>query len=124
MSSPTYGTDEELEAYSAPDQLLAKASRLIDSVLVGATYSIGEDGLATDSKIKEAIKRATLAQAAFWKSGSGSQYGPSQYKDVSIGSVRLSGAQNGVTKKSDVAPQAIYELTNVGLLPIRPLTVG
>ncbi|MGH7954756.1 MAG: hypothetical protein ACREOZ_02220 [Gloeomargaritales cyanobacterium] len=125
MTSPIYGTDADLTTYSAEDQLLAKASRFIDRLLVGAYYSIDDQGIATDPTIQAAIKNATLAQASFWKSGYGSEFGPSQYKDVSIGSVRLSSSQGGTgTKRSDVAPQAMVELTNAGLLPIRPWTVG
>lgn len=124
MTSPVYGTDAELTAYSADDQLIAKASRLIDSILIGAVYPVDVNGVATDVGIAVAIKQATLAQAAFWRSGAGSVQGPSQYRDVAIGSVRLSGGQSGPTTKVLVAPQAIFELSAVGLLPISARTVG
>jgi hypothetical protein len=47
-------------------RLLARASRLIDRVLLRAVYAVDGDGAPTDTKIIEALRDATCAQAAWW----------------------------------------------------------
>ena len=122
MTSPVYATAQELTVYLTADNLLEQASRLIDSVLRGAVYATATNGVATDPKISTAIKNATMIQVSFWKAGYGNPHGSPIYSTVSIGSVTLSGAGNAGTKgdggKTALAPQALYELESVGLLPI------
>jgi len=122
MTSPIYATAQELAEYLAEDNLLEQASRLIDSVLRGAVYATDTNGVATDLDIGAAIKRATMIQVSFWSAGYGNPHGSPIYSTVSIGSVTLSGAGSAGTKgdggKAALAPQALYELESVGLLPI------
>jgi hypothetical protein len=130
MAAPIYATSAELIAYpgmanvtpAKADEKLRLASRLIDSVLIGAVYPTDSSQIATDTETKEAIRDATIAQAAFWLSGAGSEYGGSQYDNVSIGSVTLSGSGKGNERGTLLAQQAFYELSTVGLIPVNART--
>jgi hypothetical protein len=127
MAAPIYANAADLIAYSGPlsvteeeaDRKLARASRLIDSVLIGAVYATDPNTrIATDADIALSIKNATCAQAAYWISGAGSEHGSPAYDSVSIGSVRLSGAGKGNERGTVLAPQALYELSTSAVLPI------
>lgn len=128
MAAPIYATAEELEVYAGdlsitPEEAgrkLARASRLIDSVLIGAVYPVDPvTHIATGEDIREAIKNATMAQAAYWIYGAGSEHGAAMYDSVSIGSVSLSGAGKGNERGTLLAPQAFYELSTApGLFPV------
>ena len=133
MAAPIYATAADLIVYSGPltvsneeaDRKLARASRLIDSVLIGAVYPTDPvTKIATDETKREAIKNATMAQAAYWISGAGSEHGAPAYDSVSIGSVRLSGAGKGNERGTILAPQAYYELTSAGLTPVFAWVTG
>jgi hypothetical protein len=133
MAAPIYADSEDLIVYSGPlmvtpeeaDRKLARASRLIDSVLIGAVYPTDpETKIATNEDQREAIKNATCAQAAYWISGAGSEHGAPAYDSVSIGSVRLSGAGKGNERGTILAPQAFYELSTAGLTPVSAVVRG
>lgn len=134
MAAPIYATRDELITYSGPltvsneeaDRKLARASRLIDSVLIGAVYPVDSvTKIATDEAKRDAIKNATCAQAAYWISGAGSEHGAPAYDSVQIGSVRLSGAGKGNERAgTPLAPQAFYELNSGGLVPVFAWVTG
>lgn len=105
---------------AAVDAKLRKASRFIDSVLIGALYETDTNNLPTDTGALAALKAAVIAQVAFWYSGYGSEFGEPAYDEMKIGTVLLKGAKSG----NMLAPQAMYELRTVGLLPVSARTFG
>lgn len=135
--APTYATTQELANELGVDlddlpanaaNLLRKASRHVDYALIGAIFETDDNGIPTDSQANEAIKNATLAQVSYWLSGHGDEHGESSYQSVSIGSVSLQQKQNTDSSKggtnAPLAPQAMFELSTSGLLPISPLVRG
>ncbi|WP_113705369.1 hypothetical protein [Nonomuraea lactucae] len=117
-----YATAADYAAYTdkpAPDGIaaaLARASERIDELLLGAVYNTDDNEMPTDPKEREAIMRATCAQAA-WSLALGDPYGvASAFKDVQIGSVRL-GGRNTDGGPPRHAPDAARILHTAGLLP-------
>ncbi|MER7363280.1 hypothetical protein [Nonomuraea wenchangensis] len=117
-----YATAADYAAYTdkpAPDGIdavLQRASERIDELLIGAVYSTDDSEMPTDPKEKDAIMRATCAQAA-WSLALGDPYGvASAFKDVQIGSVRL-GGRNTEGGPPRHAPDAARILHVAGLLP-------
>ncbi|MFC7582435.1 hypothetical protein ACFQYP_00495 [Nonomuraea antimicrobica] len=118
-----YATAADYAAYTdkpAPDGIgaaLARASERIDELLLGAVYDVDDNDMPTDPKEREAIMRATCAQAA-WMIASGDPYGvAAAFKDIAIGSVRLSRAGGGASAPPRHAPDAGRILHTAGLLP-------
>ncbi|MEW1843143.1 hypothetical protein AB0392_34825 [Nonomuraea angiospora] len=119
-----YATAADYAAYTgqpAPagiDAVLARASERIDELLVTAVYNVDPvTELPTDPKEAAAIARATCAQAA-WSLAVGDPYGvAAAFKDVQIGSVKLSRAGGGETGPARHAPDAAAILRTAGLLP-------
>lgn len=104
------------------DLRLARASRVVDQVLTGALYATDSiTQIATDSDVQASIKAATLEQAAFWYGGMGSEFGVPAYDEVKIGSVHLKGAMRN---NAELAPTALYELSQANLVPISARTFG
>lgn len=131
MAAPIYATNVDyiakfgslpaIETAATVDLKLARASRFIDRVLIGALYQTDDvTHIATDVNIALAIKNATLEQAAFWFEGYGSEFGAPAYEHVKIGTAVLQGAQRG----NIMAPLAEYELSTAGILPISARTFG
>lgn len=135
MPAPVYATLEQLATelnvsvedlpLSASSQL-RKASRQIDAVLIGAVYATDENDLPADVAINEAITNATLAQVQYWLAGYGTEHGKAIYSSVSIGSVSLGGNASSGSKSDSpsVAPQAMFELEQIGLLPVSAIVRG
>ncbi|MFI6485158.1 hypothetical protein ACIBH1_45120 [Nonomuraea sp. NPDC050663] len=99
------------------DRRLERASERIDELLLTAYYRTDDTGMPTEPAVREAVRRATCAQAA-WTSAHGDEYGvASAFKDVAIGSVKLSrgGSNEGGTSRH--APDAHSILRSAGLLP-------
>lgn len=129
-----YATSSDLAAYlgytpSNADQLLGRASLVIDGLLIGAWYDTDTDDLPTEPEVAEALEDATVAQAAAWAEGHGSVYGGGGYDQVQIGSVQLArfkggGSANTAVTQVDgvqVAPAAVTALRVTGLLPVYPI---
>lgn len=117
-----YATSDDYAAFTgqpAPegtDAALARASERIDELLIGAVYDVDEQEMPTDPVKREAITRATCAQAA-WSLALGDPYGvAAAFKDISIGSVRL-GGRNTEGGSPRHAPDAARILHVAGLLP-------
>ncbi len=118
-----YATAADFEAFTgkpAPDGIassLARASERVDELLLGAVYDTDDNEMPTDPKEREAIMRATCAQAAFMLA-TGDPYGvAAAFKDIAIGSVRLSRAGGGGAAPARHAPDAARILHTAGLLP-------
>ncbi|WP_017972522.1 hypothetical protein [Actinopolyspora halophila] len=129
-----YATPDELTTElglaAAPDNadyLLKHASRLVDGLLVGAVYKIDEQQMPTNTAVRDALREATLAQAAYWHYNGTPAEGGSRWGNVSIGSVSLSNGESPTHAESDgqtVAPSVLTGLHVAGLLPVRPYVVG
>lgn len=68
-----YATTEELLAQwtadtlpADPEGLLEAASALAGSATIGAVYPTFTDGHARDPRIRDALRRAVIAQVKFW----------------------------------------------------------
>jgi hypothetical protein len=68
--SPVYASIDDYAVYTGepipaefPPRIMAKASLEIDKALVGACYETDDDGMPTDSDVREAFRDATCAQA-------------------------------------------------------------
>ncbi|TMR99515.1 hypothetical protein [Nonomuraea basaltis] len=119
-----YATADDFSTFTgkpAPEGIaasLARASERVDELLIGAVYDTDEvTEMPTDPKERDAVMRATCAQAA-WMIATGDPYGvAATFKDVSIGSVRLSRAGGGGSGPARHAPDAGRILHTAGLLP-------
>lgn len=118
-----YATAADYATYTAKpapegiDTALARASERIDELLLGAVYDTDANEMPTKPKEREAITRATCAQAAFMLA-TGDPYGvAAAFKDVSIGSVRLSRAGGAASVPPRHAPDSARILHTAGLLP-------
>jgi uncharacterized protein YciI len=95
---------------------LERASERIDELLTVAVYRTDESGMPSEPDERQAIQRATCAQAA-WSLATGDPYGvASTYKDVQIGSVKL-GGRTDVGGPPRYAQDAVSILRRGGLLP-------
>ncbi|MFG2076975.1 hypothetical protein [Nonomuraea maritima] len=96
---------------------LERASERIDELLTVAVYRTDETGMPVEADKREAIMRATCAQAA-WSLEVGDKYGvASAYKSVRIGSVQLDRGGNGESGPPRYAQDAVSILRRAGLLP-------
>src|ERR1700754_4096077 len=129
MSPPIYATLQQLANKLGIDDVadlpadsqekLRMASRDVDDVLIGAVYATDINEIPIDINIMEAMKNATLAQGSYWLDRYGAEHGPTAYSNVSIGSVTLGARATGQDGDiPNLAPQALKELRQVGLLPV------
>lgn len=49
------------------NRLIGHASLMVRHAIRAATFDVGSNGLPTDDDVREAIRDATCAQAAFWE---------------------------------------------------------
>lgn len=118
----TYATAEEYLGYagtSGPadiDRRLARASERIDELLANAIYDVDDtQGFALDPVLKKAMTQATCAQAA-WTLAVGDEFGTSSaFKDVTMGTVRLTRADGGGSAPR-YAQDAVSILLRAGFL--------
>jgi hypothetical protein len=118
-----HATDEQLAAYlgtAAPadaDRLLDRASELIDSALVTASYAVDSTGAATDAQVLAALADATCAQVEFWLASDEEDdiLGPVQ--GVSVGGMQVQfGAGSNRTAPIELAPRAARHLRSCSLI--------
>jgi len=105
---------------------LNRASRIIDEMIITAIYDVDDDGLPTDTKIADALRDATCAQAEYMASA-GDPLGigaTNQISSFSIGSVSVTrkAGQNGSDTPSRYAPAAWTILQQAGLTGQGPIT--
>ncbi|MFC8491782.1 hypothetical protein ACFUJU_13465 [Streptomyces sp. NPDC057235] len=137
MPSRVYATIGDLTAYlqadalpDNADQLLAEASRFLDAkVLRLCQYTVGADGMPTDTAVAEAISRAVCAQVRWWiEVGDHVGAAGAGWGGVSIGSVNLSRSVTAVTGADaaarQVAPQVADELSSPDLYGLMSSWVG
>ncbi len=119
-------------------RLLVRASRRIDRALIGAVYTIDDRGMPTDHRLREVLREATCAQAAWWwakgdHTGDGIVTAPTEWDEVSIGDVRLrrnsgtsaaSSGTGGAKSREELAPDAADILHTSGIYPVHPLVLG
>ncbi|WP_433444557.1 hypothetical protein [Nonomuraea sp. CA-141351] len=117
-----YATPDDYADYTrkpAPADIegeLERASERIDELLTVAVYRTDDTGMPIEPDEREALKRATCAQAA-WSLAVGDPYGvASAYKDVQIGSVKL-GGRTDAGGPPRYAQDAVSILRRAGLLP-------
>lgn len=131
--SDSYATLTELADYledEPPDgaaRLLVRASRRVDSMLIGAVYAVDTNGLPTDATVAAALRDATCAQVEWWgevgdSTGTGAG---GAWSNVSIGKVSLGTGSGGAPPSKVRVSPAVAEILQVaGLLPISPYMVG
>lgn len=112
----SYATESDLESWygealPGAKALLRDASIEIDSLLIGAIYDTDEDGLPTDPRVRNVLRDATCAQAA-WVGETGGTQTPS-----SFGSLRFDGPS---LSESGASSTAILILSVEGLLDNSP----
>jgi len=91
-----YATPEELGEFLAPKpappdaaRLLDRASRDVDGALLCAVYDVDDTGMPTDPAVAQALKTATLEQAAWrLRMGDGAS-SAGKWSRVAIGSANL-----------------------------------
>lgn len=94
------------------EQLLAKASRFLDSkVLRLCCYEVDTDGYPTNAKVVEAVKDAVVAQVGWWvELGDSTGAAGVGWGSVEIGSVKLARSVTAVTADDaparQIAPEA------------------
>ncbi|MEU8195236.1 hypothetical protein AB0C10_15795 [Microbispora amethystogenes] len=118
---PTYATAQDYADYagsSGPadiERRLARASERIDELLVQAIYETDDQEFPVDPKLREAVTKATCAQAA-WVLAVGDEFGTaSAFKDVTMGTVRLTRA-DGEGASPRYAQDAVSILHQAGFL--------
>ena len=120
-----YATPAELGDYAGADvvdddspRLLARASELVDSLLIAAVYVVDEQGHPLDEQVLDALRRATCAVVQWWHE-TGDPIGTAgQFTESQIGTLRLKRADT--TSASDLAPSAVRILATAGLLAHSP----
>jgi hypothetical protein len=129
-----YYTGEKDPPDGLDRRLLVRASRAIDTNLIGVVYDTDGQGMPTDPRLRDVLREATCAQAAWWwskgdRQGTGIITTPAEWDQVSIGDVRLarsSPAQPapGPGARHQLAPDAEAVLRTAGLLPAYPVVWG
>ncbi|MGA5764480.1 hypothetical protein [Nonomuraea bangladeshensis] len=124
-----YATSAEYAAYTgttAPDGidlLLARASRLVDQVLLCSVYDTGDEDVVT------ALREATIEQAAAWNAtgiedgtGAAAEWANVSIATVALGRPQSGGAGGGGSAAIRPAPQALMVLQQAGLTGHEPRT--
>jgi hypothetical protein len=134
--SDSYATLGDLASYLGEDppdgaaKLLVRASRRVDSALIGAVYDVDDDDLPTDADVAAALRDAVCAQVEWWDevgdtTGTGAG---GAWSDVTIGKVKLTAGTSASAGtppgRMRIAPSAIEILQTAGLMPISPYMVG
>jgi hypothetical protein len=122
---PVYATVDELTGWLGDyppvnaDVLLARASLIVDQLLVGAVYPTDVAGLPTEAATVAALRDAACAQVAWWVSA---QPVPedSRLRDTPRDATPVA----GVAPRAEVAPDTVRALHVAGLLPTHPQVYG
>lgn len=128
MAAPIYATLDDYRDWAHDDTavmsevLFARASGIVDEVLIGAVYQVDTDQKPTDPIVAAAITAATCAQAQ-WMDATGDTTGAGdvvQVESASIGSVSFTGqhtvaAAAYTSTGAPVASGALRELRLAGL---------
>lgn len=112
---------------SDADRLLARASELIDELLIAARYKVDDAGMPTDPKTVETLRDATCAQVHYLDEVGDDTGAAQQFMSSTLGSAtytrgRASAAIGGSGGR--YAPHAATLLRNAGLLPGNAIVSG
>lgn len=129
-----YYTGEKDPPDGLDRRLLVRASRAVDTNLIGVVYDTDGQGMPTDPRLRDVLREATCAQAAWWwskgdRQGTGIITTPAEWDQVSIGDVRLARSAPaqpapGPGARHQLAPDAEAVLRTAGLLPAYPVVWG
>jgi len=145
MAAPIYADLDDYKTWSGdtaadlPDALFARASSVVDEVLIGAVYAVDGDQQPTDTDVIDALRDATCAQVQWFDetgdttgSGAGGELG--HITSASIGSASYSikntggGTDAGATQTTPsgitIAPTVLSILRAAGLKPSGVLVYG
>lgn len=119
---PVYATSEQLATWlggTAPadaSRLLARASELIDDVLLTAVYDVDPTGAPTDTATAQALADAVCAQVEFWAAGDEEDDVLGPLQGAAVGSVQQQyGAGDNRATPMYLAPRAARVLRAAGL---------
>lgn len=113
-------------AVSEADDLLQRASVKIRKLTITAIYRTNPDGTPTDPNVRDALRDATCAQAAWLdETGDTGSGATGRFNSMSLGSASLSGGGTGSPTNTSAAtgslsPEAVQILQNAGLLGQAP----
>ncbi|MFB9929192.1 hypothetical protein ACFORO_23015 [Amycolatopsis halotolerans] len=123
-----YATAEDyanwLDLTTPPDGIarsLARASQLVDWLLVTAVYATDPAGYPTDPDKRAAVRDATCATVAWWEDTGDNTGAAARYTSTGIGSVTLSRANTPAAatpagaQAARLAPEAMQLLADAGL---------
>ncbi|MCX5234441.1 hypothetical protein OG824_04230 [Streptomyces prunicolor] len=127
-----YATVEEFTDYLDPDpvpdnaaRLLNRASKRLDSVLIGAVYETDENGLPTDPDLVEVFREAVCIQAQYIADLGDETGAMANVSQMSLGNQQIvraiSVVGNGTPR---VSPDMLELLQVEGLWPVYPYTWG
>lgn len=131
---PVYATEEQLaewldvnEPPAGAGRALQDASLDVDTLLIGAVYSVDEQGAPTAQTVIDALRDATCAQATFKPKGSNlpSDDG-GKVTSVKVDKVSKAYATNpatGAVIEEKYSSQAVAILRIAGLVPARPVVI-
>lgn len=121
-----YATTADLVAYAGDEvvdddapRLLARASELVDSLLLAAVYAVDEHGHPVDDEVRDALRRATCAVVEWWHETGDPTGAGGQFTEAALGTLRLKRADT--SSAPEVAPSAVRILATAGLLAQSPL---
>ncbi|WP_242890795.1 hypothetical protein [Actinomadura litoris] len=128
-----YATIGDLEAYlvtipvwPGAERHLQQASEDIDELLIGAVYDVDDNHLPTDSRVTDAIKRATCAQAHYIRESGDETGAKAQITSVNVGSIGYSRnrliSESKARTSSKYAGRALTILRTERLLPVNVRT--
>lgn len=121
-----YATTTDLAGYAGEaavdDQsprLLARASELVDSLLVVAVYPTDAQGFPVDEPTRDALRRATCAVVEWWGETGDPVGAGAQFTEAALGTLRLKRAET--SSAPGIGPNAVRILATAGLLAHTPL---
>ncbi|MFD4523254.1 hypothetical protein ACFWP7_04830 [Streptomyces sp. NPDC058470] len=127
-----YATVEEFTDYLDPDpvpdnaaRLLNRASKRLDSVLIGAVYETDENGLPTDPDLVEIFREAVCIQAQYIAALGDETGAMANVSQMSLGNQQIVRAISVVGSGTPrVSPDMLELLQVEGLWPVYPYTWG
>lgn len=127
-----YATVEEFTDYLDPDpvpdnaaRLLNRASKRLDSVLIGAVYETDENGLPTDPDLVEIFREAVCIQAQYIADLGDETGAMANVSQMSLGNQQIVRAISVVGSGTPrVSPDMLELLQVEGLWPVYPYTWG
>lgn len=112
----------------AATALLRRAATIIRGLTLTAVYPTHPDGAPRDTKVAEALRDATCAQAVWFdETGDTGSGATGRFNSMSLGSASLSGGGTGSGTNTSVdqgrySPEAVQILQNAGLLARQALS--